>query len=234
MINSSGQVSNEQSPLWRRTLRGLVGGTAGGRAADSGGRRMNRVPRPASFDRLPVSRSGGPRRWARQPGERWPRGAYRGRSPQDDAAQVEFHLERYRYILQQIHAANENVLRFLGIYQALATTLVGAALALFVGHQNWGIPPATARAGILALLWLVTVVAAFTVLLVIVGVLTWLDYRNEECQLLSDVLDPTFRAPPNLRNFYRWYETYIIAFIVVTVGAMWWCALELIIPAIQM
>ncbi|GIG91665.1 hypothetical protein ACFQ3X_37410 [Plantactinospora endophytica] len=183
--------------------------------------------------RLPNSRGGGLRRRARQTGERWSREAYQGREPQDDAVQLEFHLERYRYILQQIQAANENVHRFLGIYQALATTLVGAALAIFVGHRDWGVPPATARAGIIALLWLVTVVAAFTVLVVIVGVLTWLDYRNEECQLLSDVLHPDFRAPPTLGNFYRWYETYIVAFIVVTVAAMWWCALELVIPAIQ-
>ncbi|MBW4701972.1 MULTISPECIES: hypothetical protein [unclassified Micromonospora] len=151
----------------------------------------------------------------------------------DAAAQTEFQLERYRYILQQIHAANENVHRFLGIYQTLATTLIGAALALFVGYRDWNIPTGTVRAGILALLWLVTVVAAFTVLVVVVGVLTWLDYRHEECQLLSDVLQPDFRAPPTLRNFYRWYETYIIVFIAGTVAAMWWSALELIIPAVR-
>ncbi|MFG3697687.1 hypothetical protein ACGF5C_07165 [Micromonospora sp. NPDC047620] len=194
---------------------------------------MTRQSRLARSGRLPVLRGGGPRRRAWQPGERWPQGTYRARNPQDDAVQVEFHLERYRYILQQIQAANENVHRFLGIYQALATALVGAALALFVGYRDWGVPPATARAGIVALLWLVTVVAAFTVLVVIVGVLTWLDYRNEECQLLSDVLHPEFRVPPTLRNFYRWYETYIIAFIAVTVAAMWWFAFELVIPVIR-
>ncbi|MEU8084183.1 hypothetical protein AB0B57_11265 [Micromonospora sp. NPDC049101] len=170
---------------------------------------------------------------ARQSGERLPPAMFWGRSPESEAVQVQFQLERYRYILQQIQAANENVHRFLGIYQTLATALIGAALAIFVRYTDWGITSETARASILALMWLVTVIAAFTVLVVIVGVLTWLDYRQEECQLLSEVLHPEFRAPPRLRNFYRWYETYIVAFIAVTVAMMWWCGTELIIPSIK-
>lgn len=58
--------------------------------------------------------------------------------PEAPAVRHEFALERYRYILQQIHATNENAHRFLAIYQTLATTLVGAALALFVGYRKWG------------------------------------------------------------------------------------------------
>lgn len=58
--------------------------------------------------------------------------------PEARTERHEFALERYRYILQQIHAVNENAHRFLAIYQTLATTLVGATLALFVGYRNWG------------------------------------------------------------------------------------------------
>src|SRR2546421_9327818 len=87
---------------------------------------------------------------------------------------TDFHLERYKYILQQLNAANENVYRFLAIYQTLATTIAGAALALFVGYRKRGIDPGTARAGVVGLMCLVTLVAAFTILLILVGILTWL------------------------------------------------------------
>ncbi|MEU8421788.1 hypothetical protein AB0C15_13030 [Micromonospora sp. NPDC048835] len=170
----------------------------------------------------------------RQSGGHLPPGMLSDSKLESEAVQAQFHLERYRYILQQIQAANENVHRFLSIYQTLATALIGAALAIFVGYSDWGVTAGTARAGILALMWLVTIIAAFTILVVIVGVLTWLDYRKEECQLLSEVLHPEFRSPPKIRNFYRWYETYIVAFIAVTIAAMWWCATKLIIPSIQL
>jgi hypothetical protein len=145
----------------------------------------------------------------------------------------DFQLERYKYILQQLHAINENVYRFLAIYQTLATALVGAGLALFVGYQDWGLAPATARSGIVALMWLLTVVAGFTVLLVVVGVLSWIDYRQEECELTNEVVRPGFRQPPRPRNFYRWYETYIIFFIVCSIIFMWFYVLTVVVPAID-
>ncbi len=42
---------------------------------------------------------------------------------------------------------NENAHRFLAIYQTLATTLVAAALALFVGYRKWELAADTARGG---------------------------------------------------------------------------------------
>jgi hypothetical protein len=116
-------------------------------------------------------------------------------------------LERYKFILQQQHTLNENVYKFLALYQTLATTLVGAGLALFVGYEKWGIVAKTARAGVTALLWLLTFVAAFTALLVLIGILNWLDYRREECELANQAMYPGFRRPPQVRNMFRWYET---------------------------
>jgi hypothetical protein len=55
---------------------------------------------------------------------------------------------------------------------------------------------------------LVSGVAAFTVLLIFVGILNWLDYRSEECR-------------PRTRNLLRWYETWVLLFIVVSVAFMW-------------
>ncbi|WDV53100.1 hypothetical protein PV963_23400 [Streptomyces coeruleorubidus] len=110
--------------------------------------------------------------------------------PEAVTVRNEFALERYRYVLQQIHAVNENAHRFLAIYQTLATALVTAALALFVGYRKWELAAATARGGVIGLLTLATVVAAFTGTLIVVGALAWLDYRNEECDITDEVVGP--------------------------------------------
>ncbi|MEU3890750.1 hypothetical protein [Streptomyces sp. NPDC029041] len=128
---------------------------------------------------------------------------------------------------------NENAHRFLAIYQTLATGLVGAALALFVGYDKWGLSPSTARGGVLGLLILTTVVAAFTITLIVVGAISWIDYRNEECDLTESMIGPDFRKRPSPRNFIRWYETYVLSFIVASLIAMWLLAALFLLPAIK-
>ncbi|MEU9825796.1 hypothetical protein [Micromonospora chersina] len=188
-------------------------------------RRTVRIPEPASRRRALRGPGGGLPAAARWPARR-PAAA-------PDAVAEGAQLERYRYILQQLHVLNENVYRFLALYQTLATALVGAALALFVGYQKWGIEAATARAGVLGLLWLVTIVAAFTILLIVTGVLNWLDYRREECELTDQVVFPGFRRAPRVRNMHRWYETWIVLFIACSIVFMWWYAATLILPAMR-
>src|SRR5690606_6544224 len=121
-------------------------------------------------------------------------------------------LERYRYVLQQIQTVNENAHRFLAIYQTLATTLVAAALALFVGYRKWELAADAARGGVIGLQSLTTVVAAFTGILIVVGALAWLDYRHEECDITDELVGPGFRKRPRPGNFLRWYETYVVLF----------------------
>jgi hypothetical protein len=149
------------------------------------------------------------------------------------AVPSELTLERYKYILQQIHTVNENLYRFLALYQTLATALVGAALALFVGYRRWGIAASTARIGVVGLLILTTVVAAFTMTLIAVGAFAWLDYRNEECDLTDQAVRVGFRARPSTRNFFRWYETYVMLFIFVSVVVMWLFGIALLLPAVK-
>ncbi|MEV0910123.1 hypothetical protein [Streptomyces hokutonensis] len=153
--------------------------------------------------------------------------------PEAASVRNEFALERYRYILQQIHAVNENAHRFLALYQTLATALVSAALALFVGYREWSVPPSTARGGVIGLLTLVTMVAAFTSTLIVVGALAWLDFRNEECDITDEMVGPGFRKRPRPGNFLRWYETYVLLFILVSVITMWVLAAFLLLPAMR-
>ncbi|MEV6538704.1 hypothetical protein [Streptomyces sp. NPDC051665] len=145
----------------------------------------------------------------------------------------EFALERYRYILQQIHAVNENAYRFLAIYQTIATSLATATLALFVGYRKWGVSPDTARSGVIGLLTLTTVVAAFTSTLIVVGAVAWFDYRTEECDITDEMVGPGFRERPRSRNLFRWYETYVLLFILVSLTVMWILVGIFLLPAIK-
>lgn len=156
-----------------------------------------------------------------------------GPRPPDPAVENEFGLERYKYILQQIHTLNENVYRFLAIYQTLAVALVGGGLALFVGYRKWGIRASVARSGVIGLMWLTTTIAAFAVLLIIAGILNWLDYRREECELTDAMVRPGFRKPPQPRSFFRWYETYIVLFIAGSIVFLWSYTFAFILPAMK-
>jgi hypothetical protein len=144
-----------------------------------------------------------------------------------------FALERYRYILQQTNAINENVFRFLALYQTIATALVSGGLALFVGYRTWGITRSVARDGVIGALLLVTFIAAFMVVFLVVGTLSWLDYRHEECDLTDAVVYPGFRSRPKVGNAHRWYELYIILFILLSTVVLWVLAWVYVLPAMK-
>ncbi|MEU7716346.1 hypothetical protein ACGF5H_01430 [Micromonospora chalcea] len=145
----------------------------------------------------------------------------------------EFEVERYKFILQQLHFTNENVHRFLAIYQTLATSLAAAGVALFTGYQKLGLTAEDARSALVAIMTLISMVAAYTILQVLVGVASWFDYRLEECELTDKTVRDGFRARPNWRNLYRWYETYTVLFILGTIVALWIFATTEILPRID-
>lgn len=144
-----------------------------------------------------------------------------------------FVSERYKFVLQQIHVVNENLYRFLAIYQAIVTALVGAQLVLFVNYHRWGIPASRAKTALIGLVLLESAVGAFVVLLIVVGVLTWLDYRNEECDLSDWIVGQAFRSRPNASNWFRWYETYVGAFVIVSIALAWLLTLVVMFPAVR-
>ena len=153
-------------------------------------------------------------------------------APNPEVVQA-FTLERYRYILQQTNAVNENVFRFLTLYQTMVTALVTGGLALFVGYRTWGITRSVARDGVIGALLLVTFIAAFTVVFLVVGMLTWLDYRHEECDLTDAVVYPGFRSRPRVGNVQRWYELYIVLFIALSTIVLWALAWFYVLPAMK-
>lgn len=141
-------------------------------------------------------------------------------------------MERYQYIHAQITAANEASYRYLALFQTLTTGIVTAGLALYVGHREWGIAGSAAKQGLIGLLVLQTVIACFTCALLIAGIASWFDYRREEVTLINNYLGQSFRTSPELKNFYRWYETYIVLLMLISTGVLWLMTWMYLLPAL--
>jgi hypothetical protein len=139
---------------------------------------------------------------------------------------------RYQHILQQIQSVNENVFRFLAIYQALISALAAGQVLLFINHRRWSLSSSVTRISLAGILVLEAIVALFTVLMIVVGILSWLDYRLEECDIADVVVGPGFRKRPSTSNWYRWYETYIILFVLLSLGALWFFVEAWMVPAV--
>jgi len=146
----------------------------------------------------------------------------------------EFKLERYKYILGQINFLNESLHKYLTLFQTLATAILTAGVAVFVGWRKLEIKAETAQLAVHSLMLLLGLLAFYVVASIFAGIFSWWDYRKDEVRLLETVAKPTFRDPPKFRwNVLRWYETQAILFIVaVTLAAI--CFVERdIIPLIQ-
>src|SRR5258708_14054402 len=48
---------------------------------------------------------------------------------------LEFKLERYKYILQEIHSLNENIHKYLTLFQALVTAIIGGGITIFLSRK---------------------------------------------------------------------------------------------------
>jgi hypothetical protein len=129
----------------------------------------------------------------------------------------DFYLERYKYILQEIRVLNENIHKYLTLFQTLATAISTAGVALFVGRQQLNLTPEITKVSLQGLLGLLVILAAFVVFSIVVGIFSWLDYRTEEVELLNKVVGVGFRRLPKKSNFWRWQESYVILFVLLVV-----------------
>jgi uncharacterized iron-regulated membrane protein len=154
-----------------------------------------------------------------------------GSAPADPGK--DFKLERYKYILQQQNALNENLHKYLTLYQTLTTAIISAIVAVMVGWPKLNIGAYAAKLGIRGLTIVLVLLGVFVVLSLLSGVASWMDYRREEVDLLKQAVGPGSRSDPKYENLWRWYETYTLAFVLVSEIAMvyfieWW-----IMPTIQ-
>ncbi len=126
---------------------------------------------------------------------------------------MQFKVERYKYILQEMRSLNENIHKYLTLFETLATFVIGGGVSVFVGWKSLRLSSEVARAAINGLLVLLLLLALFVIASIVATMISWFDYRNEEVDLI-DQIQPGFRKKPTLRNFWRWNETYMVCFVI--------------------
>ncbi|NOK61737.1 MAG: hypothetical protein GFH27_549313n145 [Chloroflexi bacterium AL-W] len=145
---------------------------------------------------------------------------------------IEFKLERYKYILREIHTLNENMHKYLNLFQALATVVIGGGVGLFAAWRGLNITAEIVQTGIRGLLGLLIILTLFAAVSLFAAFWSWFDYRREEVALLNEMVGPGFRNPPRLSNFWRWQETYLVAFLIIIVSGVYWYVEYRVIPLI--
>ena len=146
---------------------------------------------------------------------------------------MDFKLERLKFVLQQIDRLNERFHKYIAQFQTLTTAIFGAGAIVFVTWSKGGVAADVAQSVIEGLVGLLAMLGLFIIVFVCTGAISWMDYRHEEVRILNDALGPGYRRPPQLRNFFRWHEFYLVLMIVGTVGIGSWFAITQIIPIIK-
>jgi hypothetical protein len=145
----------------------------------------------------------------------------------------DFKLKRYEFILQEIRALNENIHKYLTLFQTLITAIVGGGVALFVSWKELKINVEIARVGIQGLLGLMVILTQFVIILIIIGMISWFDYRKDEVKLLNEVIGPKYRQPPKIGNLWRWHETWLIIFLMSMMITIYWFTQSQVLPLIH-
>ena len=146
---------------------------------------------------------------------------------------VQFSLERYKFILGEKRFLNENVHRYLTLFQTLMTAIVGAGATVFISWKKLDLGPEMARITIQMLLGLLIILAIFVILALVSGIFSWFDYRNEEIDLLEKNVGSATHARPSIRNFMRWQETYVLLLMVIVIASSYYFVERAVIPAIR-
>ena len=128
-------------------------------------------------------------------------------------------MERYKFILSELTRLSENTHKhtryLLTIFPAFASLII----ALKFGERGLDVKFISKIAGMFMIVF--TMASGFVVVSVLADIASWIDYRKEEVALINR-MGGNFRKPPKLRNFWRWYETYLITFIVTCLAAAWY------------
>lgn len=129
--------------------------------------------------------------------------------------QYSFVLERYKYLLQQLHALNEQIHKYFTLYQTISTAIIGSGAAIYALWIEKRISPEMASRSLHAASGLFIIITLFILCALIASIMSWIDYRNEETSLLDKIVHAGFRSPPSLKNCWRWGETYMCAIVLL-------------------
>lgn len=148
-------------------------------------------------------------------------------------SKMDFKLERYKHINNEISKMNTNIHTYLNQFQTIATTIIVGAVLIFVNWKPLSVEPNIAILSIKALYLFLSMLSGFIVVRILAGVFSWLDYRKEETELLNELLGEGFRKKPSFGSFWRWDEFYSIIMVVLVAVIFIVISEAIIIPNIK-
>ena len=90
-----------------------------------------------------------------------------------------------------MHTLNENMQKYLTIFQTLTTAIIEAGIIFFlIGGESLNLSANLASAGIRGLMGLLIVLSIFVILSIVSGIYSWIDFRREEVDLLDHAVRP--------------------------------------------
>lgn len=138
---------------------------------------------------------------------------------------------RFQYVLDRIASANENSFKVFGIFQGVMTSLLTALVALCLTYRSLLIPPDRAIQFAYAVLIVLSLSAALSLLVLIANTVSWWRYREEETTMLVEA--GATRAAPSIRSLLRWNEFYLGVGIVAATCGSWIIGTSQLIPTIS-
>lgn len=143
----------------------------------------------------------------------------------------EFELEHYRYLVSRIASTNDNTIKIVSAFSAVATLIVTGLVTIGLTFRQLGVPAERALIYAQTLMSLLITSAVLAILVMLINAIAWFEYRAEETRLLRS--HGFNRRPPTLRSIPRWIETYLALIVVVGTATVWVIASTQLIPAIK-
>ncbi|WP_252088843.1 hypothetical protein [Pseudomonas sp. MWU13-3659] len=140
-----------------------------------------------------------------------------------------FKIEKYKYILARKQALNEVTFKIVAVYQALILALFAGQYAVYTSAGKGTLTPALALQSTYVLFALFVMVSVLILALLVGGVFSWMSYRQDESEIELAVTGVPKR-PIALADLWRWYETYLVLFVLVFSGGGIWGYMKFILP----
>lgn len=141
----------------------------------------------------------------------------------------EFKLERYKYILAQKRSLNSKTFKVVAIYQALIGALGLAQFNVMSMLHKKSISLEIAFFSSQCLLVMLVVLTTFILFLLVGGIFSWLNYRDDEKEIEMEVFGKS-RGVLSLKSIFWWYETYIIVIVILMLSLAIWVYINKIFP----
>lgn len=140
--------------------------------------------------------------------------------------------ERYRYILNELARLNGNTHRNLNIFRTLVAIMLTPAFYVAFFLRGNGVVLSASEKLLTGIFVIICLVGVFLSISIFADLMSWMDYRKEEQELLA-AGNVNFRRAPYWGNLWRWHETYAIAVILILIAASWWLIFQYLLPILK-